>query len=105
MVIVGGTYQIIQGVRRAKAFQLTGATTIRAVIQAPDGTHGPEIEVLIENLRSPYKSEIDMSTHKQADRFWSIWNAIQSGKESQLPPVIIEHGSRGKPVQDIGWSY
>jgi hypothetical protein len=105
MTSSGGTFQIVQGVRRAKAFQLAGASTIRAIIQYPDGTQGPEIDVPIDNLRSPYKSDIDMSTTRQADRFWRIWNAIQSSKGDQLPPIIIELGSRGKQVKDIGWIY
>jgi hypothetical protein len=105
MAMSGGTFEILSGVRRAKAFQLAGAQTIRAIIQNPDGTAESEIDVPIDSLRSPYKSDIDMSTTSQADRFWSIWHAITGGRGSQLPPIVIQRGSRGKPVKDIGWIY
>ena len=95
---------IVEGVRRARAWQLSGETTVRAEILNPDGTKGPEIEVPIGSLLSP-KTEIDMSTARQADRFWRIWNAIRSGKGSQLPPLIIRLGTRGTPVRALGWKY
>jgi hypothetical protein len=100
-----GTFEIIQGVRRAKAFQLSGATFIRAFIQNADGTLGPETELPIASLRSRYKDEIDMSTNQQADRFWSVWKAIKSGKADQVPPIIVQRGSRGKRIEDVGWKY
>jgi hypothetical protein len=100
-----GTYEILQGVRRAKAFQLAGYATIRAIVQRPDSTQGPEVELPIDSLRSPFKDDIDMSTAKQASRFWSVWNAIRSGQGDQLPAIIVQHGSRGKRIEDLGWTY
>lgn len=101
----GQTFEVVDGVRRAKAFELAGASTIRAVIQNPDGTHGPVTDVPIDALRSPHKSVIDMSTSTQANRFWRIWHAIQAGKARQIPPIIVAAGSHGTAIKDISWSY
>jgi hypothetical protein len=98
------TFQIIDGVRRSKAFELGGAKTIRAQVLNPDGTRGPEIDVLIDDLRSP-KSALDMSTTRQADRFWKIWQAVQVGRAGQLPPILVSLGSQGILVRDVGWIY
>src|SRR5207248_7837147 len=95
------TFEILQGVRRARAFQLAGYSTVRAIVQESDGTQGPEMEVPIDSLRSPFKSDIDMSTTRQADRFWRIWNAIQSGRGNQLPAIVVRRGSRGKRIEDL----
>src|SRR5713101_8481119 len=99
------TYEVLQGVRRARAFQLAGYSTIRAVVQRSDGTQNPEVELPIDSLRSRFKDDIDMSTTRQANRFWSIWNAIRSGRADQLPAIVVQHGSRGKPIKDLGWTY
>jgi hypothetical protein len=59
----------------------------------------------MDSLRSPFKDDIDMSTTRQADRFWRIWNVIQSGRGNQLPAIVVRHGSRGKRIEDLGWTY
>lgn len=101
----GGTYEIVQGVRRAKAFALAGIQAIRAIIQYDDGTQSPETMIPIDTLRSPHKSEIDMSTNAQADRFWKIWHGVQAGQVDQIPPIVVTPGSKGARVEDIGWAY
>jgi hypothetical protein len=100
----GNTFEIVDGVRRAKAWLLHGAATVLARIALPDGRLGPVLPVAIACLRSP-KDEIDMTTGRQAQRFWNVWNAIQGGQGSRLPPLIIAAGSRGKPVADVTWKY
>ena len=102
MVPGGQSFEIIEGVRRAKAFELSGAQTIRAMIQNPDGTNGPETDVPLDCLRSPHKNSIDMSTNIQADRFWRIWKGIQGGQSAMIPPIP---GGRGILIKDISWSY
>ena len=99
------TFEVIQGVRRAKAFQLSGATSIRAIIQNADGSHSPEMNLPISSLRSPHKEEIDMSNNRQADRFWSIWRAIKSGNEDRLPAIIVRRGAHGKKIEEVVWKY
>jgi hypothetical protein len=97
----GNTVCIVDGVRRAKAWQLAGAATVRAVVLYPDGKTGPEQDVSIDWLRSP-KSGIDMSPARQADRFWRV---IQSGLGGRLPAILISPGSQGTLVKDVGWIY
>src|SRR5262249_43663952 len=99
------TYEIVQGVRRARAFQLAGYSTIRAIVQRSDGTQSSVVDLPVDSLRSPFKDDIDMSTSRKAGRFWSIWNAIQAGQGDQLPAIIVQRGSRGKRVEDLGWIY
>jgi hypothetical protein len=104
MMSSGSTYEIVDGVRRAKAWLLHGATTVLARIALPDGRLGPIIQVAIDSLRSP-KDEIDMTTSHQAQRFWNVWNVIKNGQGSRLPPLIITPGGRGKPIADVTWKY
>jgi hypothetical protein len=84
---------------------MAGYSTIRAIVQCSDGTQSPEVVLSIGSLRSPFKDDIDMSTSRQADRFWSIWNAVRSGREDQLPAIVVQHGSRGKRIDVLGWRY
>lgn len=74
------TFEIVEGVRRAKAFELAGLSTIRAVVQNQDGTLGPEMEVPLDSLRSPHKSSIDMSTTIQANRFGGFGKPFSGAK-------------------------
>jgi hypothetical protein len=48
------TFEIVDGVRRAKTFELLGRLKIRAVIQNPDGTLGPVFDVSVADLFSPH---------------------------------------------------
>jgi len=100
MATRGSIYQIVDGVRRAKAFELNGSNSVRAAILQQDGTLGPEFDVPIDSLRSP-KDAIDMSTQFMADRFWRLWHAVRAGL--QLPPILIEPGNRGSLIKDVGW--
>jgi hypothetical protein len=98
----GSTFVIVEGVRRAKAWLLSGAATVRARVLHPDGTMGPEMDVPIADLFSP-RDEIDLSSAGQAQRFWRIWNVIQNGNGAALPPIVVRPGSRGTPVKDVRW--
>jgi hypothetical protein len=100
-----GLFEIIDGVRRAKAFELSGAATVRVVLQRPDGTQGPEIEVPIDALCSPHKAAVDLSTPAQRDRFFRIVNAIRAGQGARLPPLVVRPGTRGTRIKDLSWIY
>ena len=100
----GPTFKILEGVRRAKAFELAGAATVRAKIQDIDGKEGPIVHVPIEQLLAPYDA-IDMSTNSNADRFWRIWRTVKAGQGDQLPPIIVTPSVIGTPLKDLGWSY
>jgi ParB-like chromosome segregation protein Spo0J len=99
----GSLFEIVDGVRRAKAFELAGSRTIRAVILNADGSQGSEIVVAIDDLRSPHKSDIDVSTAAKKDRYVRIWQAIQNGQGYHLPPILVQLGSRGTRIRDLGW--
>ncbi len=63
------------------------------------------MEVAIDELLSPHKATIEMSTNPKAERFWKIWRGIQGGKASHIPPITIMPGHRGTPVKDISLTY
>lgn len=96
-------FEILDGVRRARAYQLVGIAVIRAQVQHADGSLGPIVEIPISDLRSPFKSTIDVSTAANHARFWQIWGVAQRGQGGSLPPIIVQPGARGARVQDLGW--
>ena len=100
MASTGQTYVIMEGVRRAKAHQMAGIATIRAVIQDPAGTCGGEIEVAIDSLLSP-KPAIDLTIPSEPARFCHILAAVQAGRS--LRPITIAPGSRGTIIKDVGF--
>lgn len=71
------TYEIGDGVRRSKAAQELGPKTIKA----EDHT-GKSMDIPIENLRSPMKNEIDVSTPKLQKQYQDIYDATKAGKIS-----------------------
>ena len=90
-------YEVIEGLRRTKAAQEEGHTTIRGCIA--DGGHlGPEIDIPIEKLHCPSKDYIDPS-----GRGWVRWMKIKIGMERGdiFPPIIVTPGFREKLVKDI----
>jgi hypothetical protein len=96
------SWQIVAGVRRARAFHLAGYSTIPAQELYPDGKQGPVFQVKLDCLLSP-KVAIDMSTNAPADRFWSIWNLARSGKGHVLQPIVVRRGSHGTRLEEVGW--
>lgn len=97
------TYEIIDGVRRAKAAQMSGHQTILAKLYAIGASKLiREFEVSIHQLRSPHKSSIRRVS--PADR--TRWNRVVSGaKQNPLPfpPIEIVTGSRGAKIEDISF--
>lgn len=93
------TFEIIEGVRRAKANQLLGNQSIPAQIFNAEGKLVGQQNIAIDALRSPNKSVIDMSTQAQVDRYMSIQRGLQQG--DKIPPIVVTPGGRGVPIQDI----
>ena len=104
MTSTGKTFLIIDGVRRAKAFELCGVSIISAEVLNHDGTSGGMINVPISDLRSP-KSEIDVSTPRLANRFWKVHKIVQTGGAHRLRPIIVGSGSQGTAIKDIQLRY
>jgi hypothetical protein len=93
----GQTYQIMDGVRRATAANLTGATTINAEILDANMVSQGVQQVPINSLLSP-KEFIDLSG-SGAYR----WNRVLEGTQNgaNLPPIQITPGSSGIPIQNV----
>ena len=89
------TYQIRDGVRRAKAAHLLGLETIWAEV----GDSGIERKVLVSSLLSP-KKQIDLRKPEQLERWLSIMNGMAE-EPDLLPPIIVLPGWRGTPIADV----
>lgn len=86
-------YEIQEGVRRAKAAWLCGREIIEAQVNG-----GPVFFVLLRNLRSPHKEEIDVSGIGGM-RWERVLRAMQAGLP--LPPIEIIPGIRGKTIEEV----
>ena len=89
------TYEIVDGVRRAKAADLAGHDTIWAVV---DGD-AHEQKVPVHTLLSP-KRVIDITTPRELKR----WRNVVEGMREEpdlLPPIVIRPGSNGIPIRDV----
>lgn len=87
------SYEIDEGVRRAKAAWLCGHETIAAQI---DGL-GEVIQVLISALLSP-KTRIE-DNGPRGGSWGTIYRMTQRG--AALPPIIINPGTLGTPIAEV----
>ncbi len=90
------TFEIADGVRRAKAAQELGHTSIKAM----DHT-GKTFQVPLKDLYSPFKSSIDVSTPLNQFRYDRIYNGFKAG--DALPPIYVSPGSRGVSIFDVNF--
>ena len=95
-------FEVSDGVRRAKAAQLNGDTTIRAIMNVEESGEivAKKIDVPIDQLNSPMKSQIDATTAKEKAR----WERVLKGTEDpnvELPPITINPGNRGLLIKDV----
>ncbi len=93
------TFEIIDGIRRAKAHEFLGKPSIPAEISDADGNLIEIREVPLEALRVNAKNSIDVSTLKQWERFMDTLNLIKAG--SPTPPIIVHPGTRGCKLAEI----
>jgi hypothetical protein len=91
------TYQIMDGVRRATAANLTGATTIEAEILDANMVSQGIKPVPINSLLSP-KEFIDLNGSGLYR-----WNRVLEGTQTgaKLPPIQITPGSSGLPIRNV----
>ena len=87
-------YEIVDGVRRAKAARFCGHETIPAHI----GDEGPVVRLALKALRSPHKDFIDTSGPRGADWF-KVYRAAQRGEAPD--PILVEPGSRGPTLEEV----
>jgi len=97
--VSGESYEILDGVRRAKAAQTVGHGTIPARIDDGSGALGPVIDLPIDSLRSP-KDFIDASTAVKFKRFKESLDKARQGLAP--PPIIVIRGRRGRSITDVG---
>ncbi len=93
------TFEIIDGVRRAKSYELLGKPAIPAEITDEEGNTIARRDVPIESLRAPTKQRIDISTQKDWERFMKTFNQVKAGEPT--PPILITPGDKGWKIQDI----
>lgn len=100
----GEAFEIMDGVRRAKAASMAGHASIAAEIyDASGGTLLGKQDILLESLLSPNKGIIDVSNLTDIDRFASIHGATLKG--TSLPPIKVTSGSGGVPVSKITFNF
>lgn len=95
----GRTFEIVDGVRRSKAAELAGQSSIRAEVHA-GGKVVETLEIPLSQLRSPNKAAIDVSSSQRAmDRWKSVMDATTAGKIKD--PIIVQRGSRGPSIFEV----
>lgn len=87
-------FRIIDGVRRAKAAEVSGRTTIAAEIE---GGGGKVSDVSIDALRSP-KEVVETGDATSAMR-WE--RALRESRENSAAPIRVRPGSSGTPIKDV----
>jgi RHS repeat-associated protein len=93
-----GSYEILDGVRRAKAAELLGQKTIPAIIE---GQENKIVNLPIETLKSPNKTNIDVSTNTNMDRWMNVFDQTREG--SIPPPIRVQPGTNGVPIANVGF--
>ena len=93
-VAEGETYEILDGVRRAKAAAMAGQETIQAEVI---GSGGKVVNVGVDALRSP-KAVID-ATGPGLGRWLSTLRQTLAG--SQPPPILVQPGSVGTTIARV----
>jgi len=85
------TFEILDGVRRAKAADLLGNTTIPGQVVSAEGVLGSIQNLTIDQLLSP-RETIDVSTNAATDRFMSIMNATKQAQTYR--PFVFKRATR-----------
>ena len=97
-VIGEGTFEILDGVRRSKATEMSGRTTIPAEVV---GSGGKVVHLPLSALRSP-KATIDASG-TGLSRWLTTLRATLAG--STPPPIVVQPGGRGVPIDKVTVDY
>lgn len=103
VICVADHYQIIDGVRRAKAARLAGHSSICAEIVDRNGHITEESQVAIDVLLSP-KRAVRRITKADEER-WG--RALKGAKNSELPfpPILIQPGEKGTAMHDVSFDF
>jgi hypothetical protein len=96
------TFEIVEGVRRAKAAAELGQTTIEAEVYV-GGKHVETLQVPIDALRSPFKSVIDVSNPVNMGRWLRVLNGTKAG--DSLPPIAVRPGANGITIPSVKFAF
>ncbi|CAM2068050.1 RHS repeat-associated core domain-containing protein [Sulfidibacter corallicola] len=92
------TYEILDGVRRSKAADLTNQKTIKAEIFDKNDRLVRSDDVPLDRLKSP-KEKIDLSNGRFQD-------TMKRTKEGRTPPPIqVTPGNKGTPIKEVGFEF
>ena len=93
-------FVINDGVRRAKAAEILGRSSVRAEVLTRNTDRVIDtIDIPIERLRST-RPVIDTSTLPKAQRFSSVLEGTRRGR---VPPIRVHRGSGGTRISDVGF--
>lgn len=90
------TFQILDGVRRSKAAEIAGKTSIEAEIHVGGRVVGTQ-EIALDALLSPKSS---ISTQGSGLTRW-LDTLRQTLQGSKPPPITVTPGPRGTPIRDV----
>jgi hypothetical protein len=93
------SFEIIDGVRRAKSHELLGRSSIIAEIIDQTGNLVELREVALDFLHVPTKSSIDVSTQTAWERFMKTFELVKAG--SPTPPILVTPGNRGRKLGEV----
>jgi hypothetical protein len=93
------TYEIRSGVRRAKATQLTGRSTITANLYDPAGALIGTRDIPLDQLFSPKAIPDLRSDVKELIRFRRLQSLLLAGVT--LDPIEVEPGTKGTPLAAV----
>ncbi len=93
------TYEIGEGVRRAKATDIVtnGNGSVNAKVLVGDKVVETK-DIPCCDLLSPKESIDVTSTRKKFERWQSI---VEGAKDGTLPPIEVRPGTRGTPISDV----
>lgn len=93
------TFEIVDGVRRAKSYELLDKSTIPAEVMDEEGNTIDLCNVSVESLRVTTKQSIDVSTQKEWERFMKTFNQVKAGLP--IEPILVTPGTHGKMIRDV----
>ena len=96
-------YEILDGVRRAKANSIVGNQSV--VVDVFDNSGAKFLETKTIDLTSltSLRSEVDVSNLTNINRFADVHQGVLSG--SSMPNIKVREGSKGVSIQDVKFKY
>ena len=93
------TFELLDGLRRAKACELLGLKSIAAEVIDRDGYIIEKRDIELTALRIPSKDRIDVSALSNWERFMNIFDLVKNG--SPISPITVTEGNSGLALSEI----